>query len=164
MGKPIRIFLSHDAQDRAVCELLKANAAAMGVEVYLAEHDLRPGMNLAAKVTEAIDESDAIVVLLSTDRGSRFVDHEVGYAIKAKKVIVPLVQPGLTHDQLGMLQGLEHIPFDIRNPHEGSSRLNAALKRLLDRRDKQRDTAVLVTLACLALVLIAADSGSATPA
>jgi hypothetical protein len=165
--KDFQIFLSHSHQDRPWCEWLKASAATIGVEVYLAEHDHQAGNDLAAKVEKAIDTSNAVVVLLSNKGAtSPFVHQEVGYARRAKKLIIPLVEPGVSTSQLAMLQGLEYIPFDFQDPQQGRAMLNQELKKLLDQqiaKARQRE-AMVVGLAVIALLVIAADSGGGLPA
>jgi hypothetical protein len=156
----IQIFLSHNTQDREWCEWLKASAAEMGIAAYLAEHDIQPGNVLAEKVERAIDASEAIVVLLSDNSISApYVHQEIGYARKAKKLIIPLVQPGIPMDRLAMLQGVEHIPFDFRNPGEGNARLRSALQRLIHKQEAkaQRDAALLA-LACMALIMLTLEN------
>ena len=128
----MRIFLSHSSRDRAQCEALKETAEAMGIEAYLAEHDVQPGTNLAEKIKREIVRSDAIVVLLS-DNGAEapYVHQEIGVAVNAKKVVVPLVAPGVHEDRLAMLKGVEYIPFDLQAPDEGHARLKVALQGLV---------------------------------
>ena len=156
----VRIFLSHNARDRKWCEWLKASAEEIGVIAYLAEHDARPGANLAAKVADAIDASEAVVVLISDNSvAAPYVHQEIGYALKARKLIIPLVQPGITSDKLAMLQGVEYIPFDFDHPHDGHVQLRTALQRLVrERAAKDQRDAALLALACIALVLLALDS------
>ena len=56
-------------------------AKAMGVDVYVAEHDVRPGESLATKVKELIQVSDAMVVLLTPHGLSApYVQQEIGFA------------------------------------------------------------------------------------
>lgn len=163
-----QIFLSHSTHDREWCEWLKTSAAEIGVELYLAEHDHRAGEDLAGKIEQAIDNSKAVVVLLSRRGASApYVHQEVGYARRAKKFIIPLVEPGIETAQLAMLQGLEFIPFDFRDPQTGRARLNKELRKLLDQqvaKTKQRETMAIVGLAVIALLLIAADSNGGVAA
>lgn len=128
----IRIFLSHNTRDRQWGEWLMRSAAAHGIKAYLAEHDAQPGSLLVPKIEKAIDDSAAVVVLVTDNSlNSVFVQHEVGYARKAKKLIIPVVQLGIASEQLGMLRGLEYIPFDFASPHEGHAQLTAAMLRRL---------------------------------
>ncbi len=158
----VKIFLSHSTRDREWCEWLKASAEELNIRAYLAEHDVRPGTSLAEKVTREIDDSDAVIVLITDSSVTApYVQQEIGYAVRAKKVVIPLVQPGIPVEHLGMLQGVEYIPFDFTAPHEGHARLRVALQRLVkqqtDATKQQRDVAVLV-LACVALLFLAQGS------
>jgi TIR domain-containing protein len=160
----IQIFLSHNTRDRAWCEWLMAEAGALGIKPYLAEHDVRPGEYHADKIKAAIDASEAVVVLISDNSvEAPYVNQEIGWALKGEKLIIPLVQIGVLHEKLAMLQGVEYIPFDFVNPHEGHAQLTAALTQVAQRHTarqaakEQRDVA-LVALACLALVLLTLDS------
>jgi hypothetical protein len=160
----IQIFLCHNMHDREWCEWLKARAEELDVKVYMAEHDVRPGENLKDKITKAIDESNAVVALITTNSvNTTFVNQEIGYAISAKKLVIPLVQPGISQDELAMLQGAEYITFDFNRPHEGHAQLTAALQKLVQQQatkqvaKEQRDMALLA-LACLAVVFLALDS------
>lgn len=74
---------------------------------------------------------------------SPFVHQEIGYARKAKKLIIPLVEPGISSSQLAMLQGLEYIPFDFEDPRQGRAQLNQ--EKLLDQqiaKARQREAPV----------------------
>jgi hypothetical protein len=101
-----RFFLSHSMKDQAVVELLKQQIDALGVELYLAEHDPQPGRLLADKVSEAIGRSDAVVVLLTANGAAApFVQQEIGIARHAGKLVVPIVQEGIGENALAMLAG-----------------------------------------------------------
>jgi hypothetical protein len=115
----ISIFLSHNTRDRSWCEWLQEGATTIGIRAYLAEHDVQPGRSLAGKVT-VIDASDAVIVLLTDNSvAAPYVHQEVGYALRAGKLVIPLVQPGIGQEQLAMLQGVEYIPFDFDRPRKG---------------------------------------------
>jgi hypothetical protein len=160
----VKIFLSHSIRDREWCEWLKASAQEMGITAYLSEHDPAPGRNLADKIKNAIDTSDAVVVLLTDNSvDAPYVNQEIGYALKGDKLIIPLVQPGIPHERLAMLQGVEYIPFDFEAPHEGQLQLRIALNRLvrqqaLQRAQKDQTETVLLVLACVALVFLTLES------
>jgi hypothetical protein len=157
----IQIFLSHNTRDREWCEWLKASAEELGIRAYLAEHDVQPGENLAKKVMDAIDASEAVVVLLSSNSvEAPYVHQEIGWALKGKKLIIPLVQPGIPIDRLAMLQGVEYIPFDFQNPQAGHAQLRIALQRLVNKREEKqqaKENAAIVALACVALILLTLD-------
>src|ERR1022692_2689103 len=109
-----RFFLSHSMKDQAVVELLKQQIEALGVELYLAEHDPQPGRLLADKVSEAIGRSDAVVVLLT-----------------ANGAAAPFVQEGIDGNALAMLAGVERIEVDFTNPAEALATVTAKLQPLV---------------------------------
>lgn len=159
----IQIFLSHNTRDRAWCEWLMGAAALQGIKPYLAEHDVQAGGILAEKVEAAIDASVAVVVLITDNSvNSQYVQQEIGYARKARKLIIPVVQKGITGEQLGMLQGVEYIAFDFASPHEGHAQLTAAMRRLAEKHAKRsgpdQDLVLAAAFACLLLLLITLDS------
>jgi hypothetical protein len=62
-----------------------------------------------------------VVLLTETAAISPIVREEIGYAIRAGKLVVPLVAPSVVQNPalLGMLNGSEYILFDIANPEQG---------------------------------------------
>ena len=160
------IFFSHSMRDRDWCDWLAREARKLGVEAYLAEHDRQPGRQLAAKVEEAIRRSDAVVVLLTeSTAASSYVHQEVGYSLAHEKLVIPLVQVGIARSQLAMLDGVEYIEFDFRDPRPGHEGFMAALERVARQQKKQQDLQTLMAVGvCVALlVLLLRDGGAAAP-
>jgi hypothetical protein len=158
----IQIFLSHNMRDREWGEWLLRSAAAHGIKPYLAEHDVQAGSPLASKIEKAIDDSVAVIVLITDNSvNSAYVQQEVGYARKAKKLIIPVVQIGIVGEQLGMLQGVEYISFDFASPHEGHAQLTAAMHDLAQKHAKRsgpdHEFVVAAAFACLVLLLLTLD-------
>lgn len=150
-----RVFLSHSNEDADHVNRVKGQVAPLGVDLYAAEHDVQAGHNLEGKVLAAIRESDALVVLLTVDGAeSAYVQQEVGAAKAAGTLVIPLVAVGVDRTRLGMLQGIEYIEFDPRQPEEAMDKLTLRLGKLL--REKQNlDTQTLRSQRDLALVLAA---------
>ena len=124
-----KVFLSHSSVDTNWVRWIAANAKQVGIEIYLYEHDPRPGSLVADKIEAAIQSCDALVVLLTGNSESPYVQQEVGYAKALKKLVVPLVQPGASQEKLAMLQGVEYIQFDFQNPQPGLSTLLEYLQK-----------------------------------
>ena len=125
-----KVFLSHSSVDAKWVRWIAINAQQVGVEVYLYEHDPQPGRLVADKIEAAIQSCDALVVLLTgNSESSPYVQQEVGYAKGLKKVVVPLVQPGVSQEKLAMLQGIEYIQFDFQNPQPGLATLLEYLQK-----------------------------------
>lgn len=155
------IFFSHSSRDRQWCEWLAAEAAKVGVEAYLAEHDPRPGTLLADKVKRAIDGCHAFVVLLTRNTAdSSYVHQEVGYALAQRKLVIPLVQPTAGAQQLSLLQGIEYIEFDFEDPHAGRESFAAELRRVAEKQRKQNELETLIAIgACVALIVLLLSQG-----
>jgi TIR domain-containing protein len=132
---PYKVFLSHSLADAAWVNRIAKDAAGVGIDVYLSEHDQRPGNMLAEKVQEAIRDSDAVVVLLTANsESSAYVQQEIGYAKALKKSVIPLVERSINKQKLAMLHGVEYIPFEFQNPEPGLAALQGyLLKSKLDK-------------------------------
>lgn len=157
----IEIFLSHNTRDRIWSERFASEAQALGIKPYLAEHDVRPGTVLVEKVQAAIRRCSAVVVLISDNSvNAPYVREEIGYALGCNKLVIPLVQSGITGEALAMLQGVEYIPFDFASPTDGLNGLNAALTRLVTQQRQQEQGDALLVIAIAALVVFALNSSS----
>ena len=125
-----KVFLSHSSADAKWVRWIAGNAEQVGLEVYLYEHDPQPGRLVSDKIESAIQSCDAVVVLLTgNSESSPYVHQEVGCAKGMKKVVVPLVQPGVSKEKLAMLQGIEYIQFDFQNPQPGLATLLEYLQK-----------------------------------
>lgn len=114
-----RVFVSHASRDQEWMAWIKGHVGP-GIELYLAEHDPRPGVDLSEKIRAEIDASDAVLVFVTdASQASAYVNQEIGYALHAKKPLVPLVQLGIPAEQLGMLGDVERIHFDFTRPEAG---------------------------------------------
>jgi nucleoside 2-deoxyribosyltransferase len=155
------IFFSHSNRDRKWCEWLAADADAIGVTAYLAEHDQNAGKQLAEKVKRNIDKCKALVVLLTDNSvSSSYVQQEIGYAIAKRKLVIPLVQPGIAKGDLAMLEGLEYIEFDFQNPRPAKDGLATELQRLAERQRKQGELETLIAVGlCIGVLVLLVNEG-----
>lgn len=122
----MKLFFSHSNRDAVWVHAVNTQLEKLGITVYLAEQDLQPGRLLDVKLQRQIDLCDAMVVLLTEAAAvSPIVREEIGYAIGAGKLVVPLVAPAVAQNPalLGMLNGREYILFDIESPGEGLLKL-----------------------------------------
>jgi TIR domain len=159
MPRPPRFFFSHSMQDVPEVDNLRTAIAALGVEVYLAEHDPRPGAVLADKVTAAITASDAVLVLLTESAASSpWVQQEIGAARSAGKLIVPIVAAGVPAGE-GVLAGIEWISVDFASPADAVATVSAALEPLVRKHfEQQRAQELLLALGLVAAILLIAYS------
>lgn len=109
-----QVFVSYSFEDNNIMKKLKKTLQSNGIKCYVAEHDENYGNSLSAKLSDAIDDSKAVIVIL-TKKGSMSlsVGQEIGYAKKARKQVIPLLEKNV--DLPVMLQGLEYISFDAKN-------------------------------------------------
>ena len=162
MVRAPRFFLSHSMLDASEVEKLRETIVGLGVSVYLAENDPQPGVNLATKVIAEIKTSDAVIVLLAEGGASSpWVQQEIGAAMAAGKLIVPVVQAGIDVKMAG-LAGLECITVDFASPGEAAVTVSSALKPLVrkhaEKQARQEQQEMLIALGLVVLVLVIAYS------
>lgn len=147
------IFFSHSTADYAIAESFKREIEQMNSKVYLFEHDRQPGHDVADKVKAQIERSDILLVLLTKQsQFSPYVHQEIGYAEKAGKPILPLVEPGTDANILGMLAGKEHILFEYKNADRSLSATQTYIHNH-DIGQLHMDMAFLAGLLILALIV-----------
>ena len=111
MKRPRRVFLSYADSDRPLAETLAKDLSAAGFAVW-SDHEVLPGDNWARKVAEALEESDAMVVIVSPAAGkSERVHREVEFALGspryADRLIPVVVKP--TRNMPWILDELEPV-------------------------------------------------------
>lgn len=149
-----RVFISHSTRDQGLVITLAKLLAQFGVEVAVAEWYLAPGELLDEKVFSQIEQANCVVVLL-TKNGirSNWVQQELGYAIKANKLVIPLVEKGVDLKELGALQGREYIEYDPSEPQEALLKVARYVKSLELKR-AERNKALLIAGGIMALLLL----------
>lgn len=106
-------------------------------------------------VGRAIDSSNCILVILTKDGGdSKSVREEIGYATRAHKLIVPMVEKGV--DAGLFLGGIKYIEFTVDRLDEAISKAKEFLKEKLGKKSKTEilKTLFVVVGAILALVIL----------
>jgi hypothetical protein len=130
----MQIFISHSSKDLEWVELLAKRIEAAGANAYLAQLDHSGvGHDLNQKLCDAIDASDVFVVLLTDNAAATpLVREEIGYARGKNKRVIPLVTREVAGNPaaLGMLNGVEHIPFDREDAHAGLIELTDVLYQI----------------------------------
>ena len=97
MKRGRRVFLSYAQSDRLVAKKLAKDLTAGGYTVW-SDQEVLPGDNWARKVATALDESDAMVVIVSPAAAeSESVRREVQFALGspryANRLIPVVVEP-----------------------------------------------------------------------
>ncbi len=128
----LQVFLSHSTEDRAHVALVRQQIDALGIDVYLAEHDPKPGTSIAQKIDVALRRSHAVVVLITTTSvSSAYVQQEVGLARAYGKPLVPIVETSVDKARLGILTELEWLELDLSRPADAMAKVIASLQPLV---------------------------------
>ena len=78
----MKVFISHAYTDEPFVRKVAVGLEKVGLEVWDATREILPGDNWAAKVARALEESEAMVVLLTPDAlRSNWVSWEIQYAL-----------------------------------------------------------------------------------
>ena len=78
----MQIFLSHSSKDAAIAEQICGQLEKNGIRCFIAPRNIRPGKEYAEEIINGIDESAAVVLLMSKNANSsphvlREVEHAV---------------------------------------------------------------------------------------
>lgn len=111
----MRVFLSYGLKDKDSAKELSKRLSAVGFEVWDEDQEILPGDNWALKLGAALEESEAMIVLLSPEGvKSPSVRREIQYALgspKYKGRLIPvIVQP--TENIPWVLQQFELVRAD----------------------------------------------------
>ncbi len=129
-----KLFISHSFRDMALVRALQS-LIVPGIELYIAEDDPRYGEQVSAKIESELDSSDAVVVFLTKNgKESDSVNQELGYAKKANKPIVAVVEHGITVGVL--LQGIEVIHFSTDKVEDALRRVIRYLKPKAEKKER----------------------------
>jgi len=147
-----RVFISHSTADLELVYQLKCGLEINRIETYLAEAYPQPGTSLSGKISNAIDQSNCVIAVFTRDGvRSQWVNQEIGYAKKAAKIVIPIVEEGVPHN--GFVQGIEYVPFSRENPTDAISRIIERLAQLKANKETQEKiiAGFLILLGLLAL-------------
>jgi hypothetical protein len=91
----MKVFISHSYEDQSLVRRIAEGLRKNGLEVWLGETDLMPGENWAQKVSKALDDSQAMVVVITPNAmRSPWVHQEIAYALGQKRYrgrVVPVI-------------------------------------------------------------------------
>lgn len=149
-----KVFISHSTRDQQLVIMLANLLTKFNIEVSVAEWYLIPGERLDKKVFSEIEKSNCMVILL-TKKGirSNWVQQEIGYAMKSKIPIIPIVEKGVKPKELGSLQGKEYIEYDPSKPQQALVKASTYVKSLKLKKEDQ-EKALLVTGGIVAFLLL----------
>lgn len=146
-----QLFLSHSFVNEKLVEELKSSFKQPGVDLYVAESDPRYGSSLPSKIEEAINSSDALLVILTKDASnSASVNQEIGYGKGAGKMIIALVEEGVNPGVL--LQGTEQLRFSLDRLAEAFSKVVAFVERKAKKKESDSTFWFLLGVAAVAII------------
>jgi hypothetical protein len=91
------VFISHVEEDQEIAKRIARALEAAGFKAWYYERDSIPGPSYLTQILDAIQESAAIIVIISKDSiGSWQVDKEVIQVHETGKPFIPLLK-GITH-------------------------------------------------------------------
>jgi hypothetical protein len=110
----MRVFISHSRTDRRLAEDLATRLSVAGFAAW-SEQELFPGDNWPLAIGKALDQSEAMIVLVSPESAkSESVRNEILYALSslqyANRVIPVQVRP--TDEMPWILRSFATIPGD----------------------------------------------------
>lgn len=93
----MNVFISHSHKDKDIVHRLAHHFEAQGIHVWLDENMIAPGQVWADKLSSAMAESDAIIIVLSKNTAqSKWQSSEIAFAVSAQlsdtnKRLIPVV-------------------------------------------------------------------------
>src|SRR5271169_728321 len=84
------VFVSYASQDAAVANSIVENLEGQGLKCWIAPRDVKPGAQYADAIVRAINEANAVVLVMSGNAvASAHVAREVERAASKRKPIIP---------------------------------------------------------------------------
>jgi len=150
---PYDVFLAHSVKNPNILHTISRYLDTYGIKVHIAEREAQPGNRVSEKISNMVDQSDCLLALLTKEGAdSQWVNQEIGYAKKAGKRIIPVVEKGV--EIKGFVQDIEWITFDANETHETLQQIvNWISKEASKKKQTQQQQAAWNTL--ISLVFIA---------
>jgi hypothetical protein len=123
--KTFQVFLSYSNKDRSWAEKIGSALKKNGLDVWDAQDELSFGDNFASRISEALEESDAMVVLISPESmRSEWVRREIAYAVGEKsyngRLVPVLLEPEKNFPAESIPWILKHLNMiQIAQPEQG---------------------------------------------
>jgi Mg-chelatase subunit ChlD len=112
-----QVFISHSSRDEGIAVAMCDRLERAGIRCWMASRDILPGQTFAGSISEAIDDSRLMLVVLSKDASkSEHVLNEVNGAVERQLPILPVkVDDSDPSKVLGYYLGKTHW-FDASRP------------------------------------------------
>lgn len=88
----MKVFISFDSKDSQLAYALRDKLKENSITGYLFDLDQKYDSTLYSKITSAINDSQALVAIITKDMHSPSVHEEIGYAIASKKSLIIMLE------------------------------------------------------------------------
>ena len=99
----MKVFISYSSKDGALAARIASYLERAGLDVWYDKQEIMPGDNWADKIAQGLNESDAMVVLLSEGAlSSEFIRRDIDFALSQKpfrRRVVPVFVGDLWNHQ-----------------------------------------------------------------
>jgi len=131
------VFVSHSVRDLDVVYQFRYWLEVNGIGVYVADTQPQYGTLLPVKIANAINQSDCVIAILTPygDR-SEWVNQEIGYAVRASKLVIPIVEQGV--NLKGFIADVEYVTFQPNEPTIAITNVISYLSRLKATKEQQQ--------------------------
>ena len=149
-----KVFISHSAtsEDAAIINQILQHSATLGIQCYMAEHDVQAGLPLKDKLQEEIQAADCLLAFVTRSTASSdWVKWEVGIADGMRKLVIPVVEQDIPLP--GYIHGKEYISCYPADPAKTATSVSAYLTKLKVAKDNVNRIVWLVLLVLGAVVL-----------
>jgi len=133
----LTFFISYSREDKHLMEILAAILETAGYKTWVDSDDLIPGQTWHPTILQAVLDADFCIVIL-TQHGvqSPYVKQEIDLALKADKLVIPILWGNISRDQIKTL-GIDDIHYldllELRL-RDGCRRLLKAIPILLEQK------------------------------
>lgn len=112
-GKSIKVFISHQNSDKIAAANLKSTLSKFNIASFVAHEDIEPTLPWQTEIKMALNSMNVFVALLTSNfRNSKWTDHEVGFAV-AKRALIIHVRDG--QDPYGFIGETQSLSLSVDN-------------------------------------------------
>ncbi len=136
----MKIFLSHSSRDAAVAGQICGQLEKSGIKCFIAPRDIRPGKEYAEEIINGLDESAAMVLLMSQNANSSpHVLREVEHAVSSG---TPILVYKL--EEVALSKSMEYFLMTHQwvsaKPREDYADIVAFARNLAEEKNRKQDT------------------------
>jgi hypothetical protein len=127
----MKVFISYSRADEEWADRLRTALARQDIQVWNPASQISPGENWGLKYGKALQNSDAVVVLLSPDSvKSDWVRHEIEYALSSPQFrdrLIPVIVRAT--DEIPWILRKQQLIRATKDADETARRIAAALRK-----------------------------------